>query len=162
MDNDLGYEPGNCKWQTKRQQQRNRRGNRKYDSVRLIKAYTGRDLSLRQMSHQVVASLRSIPTKGRGARTPEDIIAACLVWLSRNGAEGATVRREEAERAKIAPAKRKKTTPSPVQVPEKEPPSDDPNSPATWTSEAYETWLKGQKKRRGAIHQPNETVELTP
>lgn len=83
VDNNKGYEPGNCKWQTRRKQQTDRRGNRKYDATELIKTLTGRELTLRQVSHEALASIRSQPLQGRDARKPEDIIAAFMLWLGK-------------------------------------------------------------------------------
>jgi hypothetical protein len=83
-DNDRGYELDNCLWQTKRQQQRDRRSVRKYEAIRSIRRTTGKqDLTLRQVAHKALASLRTIPTQGANARTPEDIIAAFVVWLDK-------------------------------------------------------------------------------
>lgn len=83
VDNDKGYKPGNCEWQTHRQQQRGRRGNRKYEAMQLIRESSGLNLTLRQVTHRALASIRSLPLQGRDARTPEDIIAAFMLWLEK-------------------------------------------------------------------------------
>jgi hypothetical protein len=83
-DNDKGYHPENCEWQTKRKQQNERRGVRKFDATQLINAITGQTHTLRQIAHLALAGLRKLPRSGPDASTPEDTIAAFMVWLEKN------------------------------------------------------------------------------
>jgi hypothetical protein len=83
-NNDKGYYPGNCEWQTKRKQQNERRGVRKYDATQLINAHIGQAHTLKQITHLALASIRNVPKTGPETRTPEDIIAAFMVWLDKN------------------------------------------------------------------------------
>jgi hypothetical protein len=83
-NNDKGYYPGNCEWQTKRKQQNERRGVRKYDATQQINAYTGQTHTLRQITQLALASIRNVSKTGPEARTPEDIIAAFILWLNKN------------------------------------------------------------------------------
>lgn len=108
IKNHLGYYPANCEWQTKRQQQNARRGVRKFDATESINAYTGKVRTLREITHLALASIRDVPKTGPDARTPEDIIAAFMVWLDKN-------KRKDGTSATAQPAK--KTRPMHVQQP---------------------------------------------
>jgi hypothetical protein len=107
INNDEGYNPGNCKWMTKRQQQRDRRGNHKYEAIRIIRAYIGRDITLREVTHQALAKIRQLPARGRDARTPENIIAAFMLWLDEHKNGGSSSGSKRAARVEAISAKRK-------------------------------------------------------
>jgi hypothetical protein len=98
-NNDKGYYPANCEWQTKRQQQNERRGVRKYDAIQLINGFTGQVHTLREITQLALASIRNVSKTGPEARTPEDIIAAFMLWLNKN-------KRKDASTAATKPVKK--------------------------------------------------------
>lgn len=140
INNDRGYEPGNCEWQTKRRQQRDRRGSRKHDAVRLIHEYTGKkDLTLRQVAHRALASLRSTTSKASTPCSREDIIAGFMLWLHKNKAGVERPKRKNVERKK------------PVSV-DQHSPSDSDRTVSTWEeTDAYKKWREDYEKKNGPI-----------
>lgn len=65
IDNDRGYELGNCKWATRTEQSRNRRGVVPEEHNQAIRDGVARGLSFRQIARQLGRSVGSIDSRAR-------------------------------------------------------------------------------------------------